>query len=82
MDDITTPEQLAEVLSIVTGGEFTPDELLSNAHAMMVLAPDDRRRERLYLAVLGAHEAAENGNCRALLRHELEFTMALLRLTQ
>lgn len=56
MDDITT-QQLAEVLSIVTGGEFTPDELLSNAHAMKVLAPDDSRRERLYLAVLGAHEA-------------------------
>jgi hypothetical protein len=36
MDDITTPEQLAKVLSIVTGGEFTPDELLSNAHALLV----------------------------------------------
>jgi len=51
MDDITTPEQLAEVLSIVTGG-FTPDQLLSNAHALMVLAPDDPRRERIYFAVL------------------------------
>jgi hypothetical protein len=49
---------------------------------MMVLAPDDPRRELRYLAVLDAHEAAENGNCRALLRHELEFTMELLRLTQ
>ena len=27
-----------------------PDELLSNAHALMVLAPDDPRRERIYLA--------------------------------
>ena len=52
MDDITTPEQVAEVLSIVTGGEFTPDQLLSNAHALMVLAPDDPRRERIYFAVL------------------------------
>jgi hypothetical protein len=82
MDDITTREQLAEVLSIVTGGEFTPDELLSNAHALMVLATDDPRRERIYLAVLHVHEAAENGNLRAVLRHESEFTMELLRLTQ
>jgi hypothetical protein len=44
MNDITTPEQRAELLSIVTGGEFTPDELLSNAHAMMALAPGDPRR--------------------------------------
>ena len=40
MDEITTPEQHAEVLSIVTSGEFTPDELLSNAHALLALAPD------------------------------------------
>jgi hypothetical protein len=79
MDDIT-PEQLAEVLSILTGSEFTPDGLLSNAHALMVLAPDDPRRERLYLAVLHAHEAAENGNRRAIIRHEMEFTVELLRL--
>jgi hypothetical protein len=79
MDDIT-PEQLAEVLSILTGGEFTPDGLLSNAHALMVLAPDDPRCERLYLAVLHAHEAAENGNRRAIIRHEMELTVELLRL--
>jgi hypothetical protein len=72
----------AEVLSIVTGGELTPEELLSNAHALLALAPDDPRRERIYLAVLRTHEAAENGNLRAVLRHELEFTMELLRLMQ
>jgi hypothetical protein len=82
MDDITTPERLAEVLSIVTGGEFTPEELLSNAHALLALAPDDPRRERIYLAVLHVHEAAENGNRRALIMHESEFTVELLRLTQ
>lgn len=64
MDDITTPEQLAEVLSIVTGREFTPEELLSNAHALMVLAPDDPRRERLYRAVLRGQEAQDNGDRR------------------
>ena len=61
MDDIT-PEELAKVLSILTGWEFTPDELLSKAHALIVVVPDDPRRERLYLAVLRAHEAAENGS--------------------
>ena len=82
MDDITTPEQLAEVLSILTGGEFTPDELLGNAHALLVLGPDDPRRERLYLAVLRGQEAQENGDRRAVIRHELEFTVELLRLMQ
>ena len=82
MDDITTPEQLAEVLSIVTGGEFMPDELLSNAHALMVLAPDDPRRERIYLAVLRGQEARENGDRKAVVRHKLEFTVELLRLMQ
>ena len=42
-----------QVLSILRGDEFTPDELLSNAWVLLVLAPDDPRRERLYLAVLG-----------------------------
>ena len=82
MDDITTPEQLAEVLSIVTGGEFTPDELLSNAHALLALAPDDPRRERIYLAVLQSQEARENGDRKAVVRHKLEFTVELLRLMQ
>jgi hypothetical protein len=82
MDEITTQEQLAEVLSIVSGGEFTPDELLSNAHALMALAPDDPRRERIYLAVLHVREAAGDGDWRAVLRHETEFTMELLRLMQ
>jgi hypothetical protein len=50
------PRELAEALSILTGGEITPDELLSNAHALMVLAPDDPRRERIYLAVLRGQE--------------------------
>ena len=60
-----TPEELAKVLSILTGGEFTPDELLGNAHALLVLAPDDPRPERLYLAVLGAQQAQENSSrCR------------------
>jgi hypothetical protein len=74
MDDITTPEQLAEVLSIVTGGQFTPHELLSNAHALMVLAPDDPRRERIYLAVLRGKEAQQNGDRKAVIKHKLEFT--------
>ena len=52
MDDLS-PEQLANVLSILTGDELTPDELLSNAWVLLVLAPDDPSRERLYLAVLG-----------------------------
>ena len=82
MDDITTPEQLAEVLSIVTGGEFAPDELLSNAHALLVLAPDDPRRERLYLAVLRGQETQENLDRKAVIRCELEFTVELLRLMQ
>ena len=56
--DDSSPEELAKVLSILTGGEFTPDELLSNAHALLALADDDARRERLYVAVLHAHEAA------------------------
>ena len=56
-----SPEQLAKVLSILTGDEFTPDELLSNAHVLLVLAPDDPRRERLYLAVLRGQEAQETG---------------------
>ena len=60
MEDLG-PEQLAKVLSILTGGEFTPDEPLSNAHALLVLAPDDPRRERLYLAVLGGQETQETG---------------------
>jgi hypothetical protein len=44
LDDIK-PEDLAKVLSILTGGEFTPDALLSNAHALLALADDDPRRE-------------------------------------
>jgi hypothetical protein len=81
IDDIT-PEELAEALSILTVGEFTPDELLSNAHALMVLAPDDPRRERIYLAVLRGQEAQLNGDRKAVLRHKLEFTPEMLRLTQ
>jgi hypothetical protein len=81
IDDITT-EELAEVLSTVTGGEFTPDELLGNAHALLALAPDDPRRERIYLAVLRGKEARENGDRKAVIRHKLEFTVELLRLTQ
>ena len=46
LDDIK-PEDLAKVLSILAGGEFTPDALLSNAHALLALADDDPRRERL-----------------------------------
>jgi hypothetical protein len=80
MDDINTPEQLAEVSSIVTGGEFTPDELLSNAHALMVLTPDDPRRERIYLAVLRGREAQQNGDRKAVIKHKLDFTVELLRL--
>jgi hypothetical protein len=53
---------LPKVLSIVTGGEFTPDELLSNAHALMVLASDDPRRERIYLAVLRGQEPGKRGS--------------------
>ena len=82
MDEITTQEQLAEVLSIVSGGEFTPDELLSNAHALMALAPDDPRRERIYLAVLRGQEARQNGDRKAVIKHKLEFTAELLRLTR
>jgi len=41
----------------------------------MVLAPDGPRRERLYLAVLRGQEAQENGDRRAVIRHELEFTL-------
>ena len=80
MDDLG-PEQLAKVLSILTGDEFTPDELLSNAHVLLVLAPDDPRRERLYLA-LARSRGPGNGDRRAVIRHELEFTVELLRLTQ
>ena len=60
MDDLS-PEQLANVLSILTGDELTPDELLSNAWVLLVLAPDDPRRERLYLAVLRGQEAQKTG---------------------
>lgn len=81
LDDIK-PEDLAKVLSILTGGEFTPDALLSNAQALLALADDDPRRERLDLAVLHAQQAQENGDCRAVIRHELEFTVELLRLMQ
>ena len=42
LDDIK-PEDLAKVLSTLTGGEFTPDALLSNAHALLALADDDPR---------------------------------------
>jgi hypothetical protein len=66
----------------VTGGEFTPDELLSNAHALMVLAPHDPRRERICLAVLRGQEAQQNGDRKAVLRYKLEFTVELLRLMQ
>jgi hypothetical protein len=79
---LPTPEDLAKVLSILTGGEFTPDELLSNAHALLGLADDDPRRERLYLAVLDAQEAQKNGDRGAVIRHELEFTAELLRRMQ
>jgi len=82
MDDINTPEQLAQVLSIVTGGEFTPDELLGNAHALMALAPDDPRRERIYHAVLRGQEAQQNGDRKAVIKHKLEFAVELLRLMQ
>ena len=61
MEDLS-PEQLAKVLSILTGDEFTPDELFSNAHVLLVLAPDDPRRERLYLAVLRGQEARKRGS--------------------
>ena len=71
-----------QVLSILRGDEFTPDELLSNAHVLLVVAPDNPRRERLYLAVLRGQEAPGNGDRRAVIRHELEFTVELLRLTQ
>jgi len=64
------------------GGEFTPDELLSNAHALLALADDDPRRERLDLAVLHAQEAQENVDCRAVITHELEFTVELLKLIE
>ena len=60
MDDLS-PEQLANVLSILTGDELTPDELLSNAYVLLVLAPDDPRRERLYLAVLRGQQGQETG---------------------
>jgi hypothetical protein len=59
--DYLSTEQLAKVLSILAGDEFTPDELLSNAHFLLVLAPDDPRRERLYLAVLRGQEAQKTG---------------------
>jgi hypothetical protein len=51
------PEDIAKVLSILIVGEFTADELLSTAHALLALADHDPRRERLYLAVLHAQEA-------------------------
>lgn len=41
-----------------------------------------RGRERLDLAVLHAQQAQENGDCRPVIRHELEFTVELLRLMQ
>jgi len=81
LDDIK-PEDLAKVLSILTGGEFTPDELLSNAHALLALADDDPRRERLDLAVLHAQEAQENVDCRAVITHQLESTVELLKLIE
>ena len=81
LDDIK-PEDLAKVLSILTGGEFTPDELLSNAHALLALADDDPRHECLDLAVLHAQEAQENRDRRAVIRHELGFTVELLKLIE
>jgi hypothetical protein len=81
LDDIK-PEDLAKVLSILTAGEFTPDTPLSNAHALLALADDDPRHECLDLAVLHAQQAQENGDWRAIIRHELEFTVELLRLMQ
>jgi hypothetical protein len=48
----------------------------------MVLAPDDPRRERIYLAVLRGQEARQNGDRKAVIKHKLEFTAELLRLTR
>ena len=42
LDDIK-PEDLAKVLSILTGGEFTADALLSNAHAELWLSIQPQR---------------------------------------
>ena len=77
-----SPEELANALSIFTDGGFSPDELLSNSHALLALADDNPRRQRLYLAVLHAQETQENGDRRAVIRHELEFTVELLILMQ
>ena len=59
MEDLS-PEQFARVLSILTGDEFTPGELLSNAHVLLVLAPDDPRRDVCTLRFCG-QEAQETG---------------------
>jgi hypothetical protein len=76
------PEELAKALTTLAGSGFTPDELLSNAHALLALADDSPRHERLYLAVLHAQETQENGDRRAVIRHEREFTVELLILMQ
>jgi hypothetical protein len=71
------PEELAKALSTLAGGGFTPD-----AHALLALADDSPRHERLYLAVLHAQETQESGDRRAVIRHEREFTVELLILMQ
>jgi hypothetical protein len=62
MDPDVTPELLAEKLAeLLTPWEFRADEMLPSAHAVLALSDDDPRPEKLYLAVLGAHEASEEG---------------------
>lgn len=68
MDPDVTPELLAERLAeLLTPWEFSADEmLLPSAPAVLVLSDDDRRPGKLYLAVLGAHEASEEGGFEAV----------------
>lgn len=56
--------------------------MLPYAHALMDLSDDDPWREKLGLALLGADEAAEEGDLRLVALHELEFLIGLLKLRQ
>lgn len=57
LDDLT-PRAGCQILSILTGGGLTPNELLSDAHVLLVLAAD----ERLYLAVARSRGPGKRGS--------------------
>ena len=82
MDPDIAPDLLAERLSIYYGRKFSETEMLPYAHAMLGLADDDPRRERLRLAILGAYEASEKGDFRLAARHDLELLLELFKLKQ